>query len=173
MTKYGAFASRSKCHLTFSRYSIYLFLVLFIIIFWCAIFSNIGYKSSILLDENIIIWYVQEEVAKEFGIPIQFQRYWLWAKRQNHTYRPNRPLTPMEEAQSVCIYLSSCKGGNTSVLKAGTELELENCNLNLSFKGASTIFVQRRGQLEISRKGSIKMLLYHYIECLKMSSINL
>ncbi|TYK21699.1 ubiquitin carboxyl-terminal hydrolase 13-like isoform X2 [Cucumis melo var. makuwa] len=43
----------------------------------------------------------KEEVAKEFGIPIQFQRYWLWAKRQNHTYRPNRPLTPMEEAQSV------------------------------------------------------------------------
>jgi ubiquitin-specific protease-like protein len=45
----------------------------------------------------------QEEVAKEFGIPIQFQRYWLWAKRQNHTYRPNRPLTPLEETQSVCF----------------------------------------------------------------------
>jgi hypothetical protein len=44
---------------------------------------------------------VQEEVAKEFGIPVQFQRYWLWAKRQNHTYRPNRPLTPIEETQSV------------------------------------------------------------------------
>jgi len=43
----------------------------------------------------------QEEVAKEFNIPVQFQRFWLWAKRQNHTYRPNRPLTPMEEAQSV------------------------------------------------------------------------
>ncbi|KAG4953164.1 hypothetical protein JHK87_038758 [Glycine soja] len=45
----------------------------------------------------------KEEVAKEFGIPVQFQRFWLWAKRQNHTYRPNRPLTHMEEAQSdVC-----------------------------------------------------------------------
>ncbi|XP_057431972.1 ubiquitin C-terminal hydrolase 12-like isoform X4 [Lotus japonicus] len=43
----------------------------------------------------------KEEVAKEFGVPVQFQRYWLWAKRQNHTYRPNRPLTPAEEAQSV------------------------------------------------------------------------
>lgn len=47
--------------------------------------------------------YLQEEVAKELGIPVQYQRFWLWAKRQNHTYRPNRPLTPLEEAQSVCI----------------------------------------------------------------------
>eukprot|EP01018_Ginkgo_biloba_P006093 Gb_02821 [translate_table: standard] len=43
----------------------------------------------------------KEEVAKEFGIPIQFQRFWLWAKRQNHTYRPNRPLTELEESQFV------------------------------------------------------------------------
>lgn len=49
----------------------------------------------------------QEEVAREFGIPVQFQRFWLWAKRQNHTYRPNRPLTPPEEAQSVSRYLQS------------------------------------------------------------------
>ncbi|AES71609.2 putative ubiquitinyl hydrolase 1 [Medicago truncatula] len=43
----------------------------------------------------------KEEVAKEFGIPVQFQRFWLWAKRQNHTYRPNRPLTQIEETQTV------------------------------------------------------------------------
>ncbi|KAJ6869923.1 hypothetical protein NC652_035737 [Populus alba x Populus x berolinensis] len=43
----------------------------------------------------------KEEVAKELGIPVQFQRFWIWAKRQNHTYRPNRPLTPQEEAQSM------------------------------------------------------------------------
>ncbi|XP_009379676.1 ubiquitin C-terminal hydrolase 12-like isoform X1 [Pyrus x bretschneideri] len=43
----------------------------------------------------------KEEVAKVFGIPVQFQRFWIWAKRQNHTYRPDRPLTPQEETQSV------------------------------------------------------------------------
>ncbi|XP_049401012.1 ubiquitin C-terminal hydrolase 12-like isoform X4 [Solanum stenotomum] len=43
----------------------------------------------------------KEEVAKELGIPVQFQRFWIWAKRQNHTYRPNRPLTPQEELQTV------------------------------------------------------------------------
>ncbi|KAH7554220.1 hypothetical protein JRO89_XS12G0136900 [Xanthoceras sorbifolium] len=46
----------------------------------------------------------KEEVAKEFGIPVQFQRFWIWAKRQNHTYRPNRPLLPQEEAQTVNIF---------------------------------------------------------------------
>ncbi|WVY90767.1 hypothetical protein V8G54_036281 [Vigna mungo] len=49
---------------------------------------------------------LKEEVAKEFNIPVQFQRFWLWAKRINRTYRPYRPLTPLEEAQSVlfCLY---------------------------------------------------------------------
>ena len=46
---------------------------------------------------------IQEEVAKEFGIPVQCQRFWIWAKRQNHTYRPNRPLTPQEELQPVVL----------------------------------------------------------------------
>ncbi|GMP22128.1 hypothetical protein CsSME_00000281 [Camellia sinensis var. sinensis] len=49
----------------------------------------------------------KEEVAKEFGIPVQFQRFWLWAKRQNHTYRPHQPLTPQEETQSVITFDSA------------------------------------------------------------------
>jgi len=57
---------------------------------------------SVIFFQLFNIEYVsQEEVAKEFGIPVQFQRFWLWARRQNHTYRPNRPLSPQEEAQSV------------------------------------------------------------------------
>ena len=39
---------------------------------------------------------------------MQFQRFWLWAKRQNHTYRPNRPLTPQEENQSVSTFICLC-----------------------------------------------------------------
>lgn len=42
-------------------------------------------------------------MAKEFGVPVQLQRFWIWAKRQNHTYRPNRPLLPHEELQTVVI----------------------------------------------------------------------
>ncbi|WJX28511.1 ubiquitinyl hydrolase 1 [Trifolium repens] len=43
----------------------------------------------------------KEEAAKEFGIPARFQRFWVLGKRQNHTYRPFRPLTHIEEAGPV------------------------------------------------------------------------
>ncbi|XP_024640800.1 ubiquitin carboxyl-terminal hydrolase 13 [Medicago truncatula] len=45
----------------------------------------------------------KENVAKEFGIPAQFQRFWLWEKRENHTCRPSRLLTHIDEAQSVGV----------------------------------------------------------------------
>uniref|UniRef100_A0A5B6Z851 ubiquitinyl hydrolase 1 n=1 Tax=Davidia involucrata TaxID=16924 RepID=A0A5B6Z851_DAVIN len=66
----------------------------------------------------------KEEVAKEFGIPVQFQRFWMWAKRQNHTYRPNRPLTPQEEAQSVGQLREVSNKANNAELKLFLEVEL-------------------------------------------------
>ncbi|XP_060968980.1 ubiquitin C-terminal hydrolase 12-like isoform X3 [Cannabis sativa] len=66
----------------------------------------------------------KEEVAKEFGVPVQFQRYWLWAKRQNHTYRPNRPLTHMEEAQSVGQLREVSNKANNAELKLFLEVEV-------------------------------------------------
>ncbi|KAH9699317.1 ubiquitin carboxyl-terminal hydrolase 12 [Citrus sinensis] len=56
---------------------------------------------SFRIQKQIPFNLFKEEVAKEFGVPVQFQRFWLWAKRQNHTYRPNRPLTHLEETQTV------------------------------------------------------------------------
>ncbi|XVF82670.1 hypothetical protein PTKIN_Ptkin16aG0067100 [Pterospermum kingtungense] len=66
----------------------------------------------------------KEEVAKEFGIPVQYQRFWLWAKRQNHTYRPNRPLTYQEEAQSVGQLKEVSNKANNAELKLFLEVEL-------------------------------------------------
>ncbi|KAL5711625.1 ubiquitinyl hydrolase 1 [Ranunculus cassubicifolius] len=43
----------------------------------------------------------KEQVAEEFGVPVHYQRFWLWEKRENHIYRPCRPLTPEDETQSV------------------------------------------------------------------------
>ena len=54
-------------------------------------------------------------MAKELGIPVECQRFWLWAKRQNHTYRPNRPLTEQEEAQTVSLLFELVKVGVWSV----------------------------------------------------------
>lgn len=66
----------------------------------------------------------KEEIAKEFGIPIQFQRFWLWAKRQNHTYRPNRPLTPLEETQSVGQLREVSNKVHNAELKLFLEVEI-------------------------------------------------
>nr|XP_043609008.1 ubiquitin C-terminal hydrolase 12-like isoform X2 [Erigeron canadensis] len=66
----------------------------------------------------------KEEVAKELGIPVQFQRYWLWAKRQNHTYRPNRPLTPQEETQSVGQLREASNKATNAELKLFLEIEI-------------------------------------------------
>ncbi|CAL1386879.1 unnamed protein product [Linum trigynum] len=66
----------------------------------------------------------KEEVAKEFGVPVQCQRFWLWAKRQNHTYRPNRPLTPQEESQSVGQLREVSNKANNAELKLFLEVEL-------------------------------------------------
>ncbi|KAI3696827.1 hypothetical protein L6452_29403 [Arctium lappa] len=66
----------------------------------------------------------KEEVAKEFGIPVQFQRFWIWAKRQNHTYRPNRPLTPQEETQSVGQLRDVSNKNHNAELKLFLEIEI-------------------------------------------------
>ncbi|XP_021973074.2 ubiquitin carboxyl-terminal hydrolase 12 isoform X1 [Helianthus annuus] len=66
----------------------------------------------------------KEDVAKELGIPVQYQRFWLWAKRQNHTYRPNRPLTPQEEAQSVGHLKEVSNKANNAELKLFLEVEV-------------------------------------------------
>ncbi|KAF2299873.1 hypothetical protein GH714_005290 [Hevea brasiliensis] len=83
-------------------------------------------KDNIIcnVDEKDIAEHLREEVAKEFGIPVQFQRFWLWAKRQNHTYRPNRPLAPLEENQSVGQLREVSNKVNNAELKLFLEVEL-------------------------------------------------
>ncbi|KAM7261626.1 hypothetical protein ACFE04_020703 [Oxalis oulophora] len=57
--------------------------------------------SHFQVEEHTPFFIFKEEVAKEFGVPVQFQRFWFWVKRQNFTYRLNRPITPQEEVKSV------------------------------------------------------------------------
>ncbi|KAF9595405.1 hypothetical protein IFM89_000323 [Coptis chinensis] len=76
------------------------------------------------IQKQMIFNTFKEEVAKEFGVPVQFQRFWLWAKRQNHTYRPNRPLTPLEEMQSVGQLREVSNKAHNAELKLFLEIEL-------------------------------------------------
>ncbi|KAF2296236.1 hypothetical protein GH714_036979 [Hevea brasiliensis] len=85
--------------------------------------EQIGKDIYFDLVDHDKVSYFFEEVAKEYGIPVQFQRFWLWAKRQNHTYRPNRPLTPQEEAQSVGQLREVSNKANNAELKLFLEVE--------------------------------------------------
>ncbi|XP_047971318.1 ubiquitin C-terminal hydrolase 12-like isoform X2 [Salvia hispanica] len=63
------------------------------------------------------------EVENEFGIPVQFQRFWLWEKRLNQTYRPVRPLTQDEEAQTVGHLMSIASKVQNKELRLFLEFE--------------------------------------------------
>eukprot|EP00252_Welwitschia_mirabilis_P016663 TRINITY_DN3688_c0_g3_i1.p1 TRINITY_DN3688_c0_g3~~TRINITY_DN3688_c0_g3_i1.p1 ORF type:complete len:1111 (+),score=262.49 TRINITY_DN3688_c0_g3_i1:336-3668(+) len=65
----------------------------------------------------------KEQVAKEFNIPVQFQRFWFWAKRQNQTYRPNRPLSQHEELLSVGHLREAFNKANNAELRLFLEVE--------------------------------------------------
>ncbi|KAK9075086.1 hypothetical protein SSX86_003405 [Deinandra increscens subsp. villosa] len=65
----------------------------------------------------------KEEVARKFGVTVHCQRFWLWAKRENRTYRPDYPLTPQEEAQPVGQLLEVLNKAN-NVNSSSSELKL-------------------------------------------------
>ncbi|GLT96291.1 hypothetical protein SLE2022_139260 [Rubroshorea leprosula] len=78
---------------------------------------------SFRVQKQTVFHAFKEEVAKEFGIPVQYQRFWIWAKRQNHTYRPNRPLTAQEEGQSVGQLREVSNKTHNAELKLFLEIE--------------------------------------------------
>ncbi|KAL1558281.1 CSN-associated deubiquitinating enzyme Ubp12, variant 2 [Salvia divinorum] len=78
-----------------------------------------GLRVRKLMPFNVF----KEEVEDEFGIPVQFQRFWLWEKRLNHTYRPRRPLTQDEEAQTVGHLMSTAKKSQNTELRLFFEFE--------------------------------------------------
>lgn len=41
------------------------------------------------------------QVEEALGIPAEKQRYWVWNKRQNSTYRPTARLKASEEQETL------------------------------------------------------------------------
>mmetsp|Transcript_18165 Transcript_18165/g.59352 ORF Transcript_18165/g.59352 Transcript_18165/m.59352 type:complete len:1097 (+) Transcript_18165:86-3376(+) len=65
----------------------------------------------------------KEQIAQEWGIPVESQRYWIWAKRQNQTFRPSRYLEPAEEAKTVAE-VRERSGSRQQVAGVPNELKL-------------------------------------------------
>ena len=57
----------------------------------------------------------KRQVTAELGVPMERQRYWTWAKRQNQTIRPRRVLLPEEEARTVSQAQKSTLFGSAPV----------------------------------------------------------
>eukprot|EP00891_Asterochloris_glomerata_P000046 jgi/Astpho2/46/Aster-07498 len=43
----------------------------------------------------------RQMLADDLEVPLEQQRFWTWAKRQNSTYRPNNILTPADDEKRV------------------------------------------------------------------------
>jgi len=43
----------------------------------------------------------KKEVAEALGVPPEKQRFWMWSRRQNHTYRPSMPFSIPDDARVV------------------------------------------------------------------------
>ncbi|XP_058742164.1 uncharacterized protein LOC131614618 [Vicia villosa] len=56
--------------------------------------------KSYLVPKVTSFNHFKKKVATVFDIPVQFQRFWVFSRRQNQTYRPSRPLTYIEESGS-------------------------------------------------------------------------
>ncbi|KAI3520600.1 hypothetical protein L1887_10050 [Cichorium endivia] len=65
----------------------------------------------------------KEDIAKGYDVPVQCQRFWTWAKRQNHTYRPDRPLTRQEETRTFGQLMAFCKKNDDGVAELNLFME--------------------------------------------------
>ncbi|KAI3722123.1 hypothetical protein L2E82_33151 [Cichorium intybus] len=68
----------------------------------------------------------KEDIAKGYGVPVQCQRFWTWAKRQNHTYRLDRPLTREEETRTFGQLMAFCKKNDNGVAVLNLFMETKN-----------------------------------------------
>lgn len=66
----------------------------------------------------------KKTVADDLGIPVEKQRYWTWARRQNHTYRPARPLRADEEELSLMDLREHREQGGPTTKHALMDLKL-------------------------------------------------
>lgn len=82
----------------------------------------------------------KKQLAKEFGTEVKSQRFWLWDKRQNGTYRPSRPLSSHEEKLPVdSLEVSTRTAGELHLLLEEIKFEPVMCeaiNIHITFRAS-------------------------------------
>lgn len=61
-------------------------------------------KLTFKVPKKTLFEDIQKEVECRLGVPLDKQRYWRWAQRQNQTYRPSfPPLPPSASSQPLAV----------------------------------------------------------------------
>ncbi|KAG8055246.1 hypothetical protein GUJ93_ZPchr0001g30571, partial [Zizania palustris] len=99
--------------------------------------------QSFRAPKHLTLSQFKDEFSKEFGIPVQSQRFWSWAKRMNNTYRLTQPLTLQEEASTVGQLADASNKSHDSELKLFLEVALgqENRPIALPLKTKDDILI--------------------------------
>ncbi|KAG8078101.1 hypothetical protein GUJ93_ZPchr0007g5357 [Zizania palustris] len=99
--------------------------------------------QSFWASKHVTLNQVKVEFSKEFGIPVQSQRFWWWAERVNKTCRLVCPLTLQEEASTVGQLADKLNKSPNSVLNLFLEVELgqENQPIALPLKTKDDILI--------------------------------
>ncbi|KAJ1296670.1 hypothetical protein BS78_01G320400 [Paspalum vaginatum] len=71
----------------------------------------------------------KKQLAEEFGPQVQCQCLWSWARRQNGTYRPHKPLSPHEDKLPEVQRKVQILEEEVVVLKRQACLEKEKANM--------------------------------------------
>lgn len=101
-------------------------------------------KKKILFDDlRALVW-------EEFGVPVEQQRYWKWAKRQNETYRPASIIQPHQDLKISDIR----EGARYKETKAG---QISQINLFLETP------LPGQGSLQPHNKGDILIFFKQYM----------
>ncbi|KAK7268620.1 hypothetical protein RIF29_21322 [Crotalaria pallida] len=84
--------------------------------------NHVKVRSFCMKKETPFIHF-KEEIAKELGVPVMYQRFWSWSKRHRNTFRPDRPLVSQDETQSVGQLSKKFNKENNAELKLFLEVE--------------------------------------------------
>ena len=67
---------------------------------WCSLLPPLQVKHYRVKKQTKFLEF-RQMLADDLEVPLEQQRFWTWAKRQNSTYRPNNILTPADDERRV------------------------------------------------------------------------
>ena len=78
--------------------------------------------TSLRIKKENTLLEVKQEIWRATGVRPTQQRLWVWAKRQNHTFRPDKPLQARNSAQFCAIICAILRNSLTRAFFAAARV---------------------------------------------------